>query len=96
MRQTGVCQKNLGPKNSTWIILQPSSEVLERLKQKMSEPEFITVYKEDPMSLHLIFLEFQSVNWDDFIEELRISLESLVSSPDHENYCPMLTSVRLM
>ncbi len=61
----------------------------------MSKPEFITGYEEDPMSLHLIFLEFQSLNWDDFIEELRISLEPLVSSPDYKNHCPKLTAVRL-
>ena len=96
MRQTGVCQKNHGPQNSAWIILQPSLEVLDRLKIIISKPDFITVYEEDPMSLHLIFLEFQSVNWDDFIEELRISLEPLASSPDYENHCPKLTAIRLM
>ena len=95
MRQTGVCHKNHGPQDSTWIILQPSPEVIDRLKLIMSGPDFITVYEQDPMSLHLIFLDFQSVNWDDFIEELRISLEPLVSSLDYENHCEKLTSVRL-
>ncbi|MCJ1422214.1 hypothetical protein MMC29_000093 [Sticta canariensis] len=36
--------------------------------------------EEDPMSLHLIFLYFQSTNWDDFVEHLRISIEPLVDA----------------
>ena len=46
----------------------------------IDEPDFLAVHEEDPMSLHLIFIEFQSINWDDFIEELRVSLEPLVKS----------------
>ena len=92
MRQIGVCQKNDGPQTSAWIILQPSLEVLSRLKLMIEKPDFISVQEEDPMSLHLIFLDFQSINWDDFIEELRVSLEPLVSSPVYENHCPKLTS----
>ena len=92
MRQIGVCQKNHGPQNSTWIIIQPSQEVLSRLKLVLDRPDFLSVHEEDPMSLHLLFISFQSFNWDDFIEELRISLEPLVSSPVCENQRPKLTS----
>lgn len=91
MRQIGVCQQNTGRQNSTWIILQPSLEVLSRLKLTVDRPDFISVHEEDPMSLHLIFFDFQSVNWDDFVEHLRISLEPLVCFPDHENNHPRLT-----
>ena len=58
----------------------------------IDKPDFLSVHEEDPMSLHLIFIDFQSINWDDFIEELRISLEPLVNSPVYENQCPKLTS----
>lgn len=51
----------------------------------MKRPDFISVQEEDPMSLHLIFLYFQSINWDDFVEHLRISIEPLVCSSDREN-----------
>ena len=91
MRQIGACQKNHGPQNSTWIIIQPSQEVLSRLKLVLDKPDFLSVHEEDPMSLHLLFISFQSINWDDFIEELRISLEPLVKSPVYENQCPKLT-----
>ncbi|KAM0806075.1 hypothetical protein BDR22DRAFT_958543 [Usnea florida] len=80
IRQIGVCQKNHGPQNSTWIIIQPSLEVLTRLKLMIDKPDFLSVHEEDPMSLHLVFIDFQSINWDDFIEELRISLEPLVDA----------------
>lgn len=92
MRQIGVCQKNDGPRNSTWIILQPSLEILNRLELTLKKSDFISVHEKDPMSLHLIFLDFQSINWDDFVEHLRISLEPLVFSPDLDNHYPMLTS----
>ena len=51
----------------------------------MKRPDFFFVQEEDPMSLHLIFLCFQSINWDDFVEHLRISIEPLVCSPDRDN-----------
>ena len=33
------------------------------------------------MSLHLIFLEYQSTNWEDYVEHLRATLEPLVRLP---------------
>lgn len=80
MRQIGICQKNNGPRNSAWILLQPSPEVVSRLELAMNGQDFISVHEADPMSLHLIFLDFQSINWDDFVEHLRISLQPLVDA----------------
>lgn len=84
MRQIGICQKNNGPRNSAWIILQPSLEVRNRLELTMNGQDFISVYEADPMSLHLIFLDFQSINWDAFVEHLRISLQPLVCFIDQD------------
>ena len=90
MRQIGVCQKIYGPHNSTWIILQSSPEVLGHLELTMIEPELFSAYEADPTSLHLVFLEFQTFNWDDFVEHLRMSLEPLVRSPNGEYHQPKL------
>ena len=81
MRQIGVCQKSHGPQDTTWIILQPSPEVLSRLEQTIDKPEYFSEQQEDSMSLHLIFFEYQSVNWDDYVEHLRMALEPMVCSP---------------
>lgn len=92
MRQIGICQKNNGPRNSAWILLQPSPEVVSRLELAMNGQDFISVHEADPMSLHLIFLDFQSINWDDFVEHLRISLQPLVCFIDQDKHHPKLTS----
>ena len=78
MRQIGIGQKFHGPQDSTWIILQPGSEVLSRLELAIDNIEYLTAQEEDPMFLHLIFLEYQSVNWNDYVEHLRVTLEPLV------------------
>ena len=78
MRQIGIGQLFNGPQDSTWILLQPSSEVLSRLELAIDKPDFFSVQEEDPMSLHLFFLEYQSINWDDYIEHFRVTLEPLV------------------
>ena len=78
MRQIGICQKFREPQNSTWIILQPSPQVLSRLELTIDKLKFSSAQEDDPMSLHLIFLEYQSLNWDDYVEHLRMSLEPLV------------------
>ena len=44
----------------------------------MDESEYLSAQEEDPMSLHLIFLEYQSVHWNDYVEHLRVTLEPLV------------------
>ncbi|MCJ1450466.1 hypothetical protein MMC28_000797 [Mycoblastus sanguinarius] len=46
----------------------------------MIEPELFSAYEADPTSLHLVFLEFQTFNWDDFVEHLRMSLEPLIDA----------------
>ena len=81
LRQIGLCQKFRGPQESSWIILQPSSEVLNSLELMIDKPEYFSVHQRDPMSLHLIFLEYQSVKWADYVEHLRMTLEPLVCSP---------------
>ena len=81
MRQIGICQKSCGPQNSTWMILQPSPEVLNRLELTIAKSESISVQKWDPMSLHLIILKYQSIHWDDYVENLRETLEPLVCFP---------------
>lgn len=78
MRQIGICQRFHGPQDSTWIILQPGSEALSRLEVMIDHSEYFSVQEDDPMLLHLIFLEVQSKNWDDYVEHLRVTLESLV------------------
>ena len=78
IRQIGIGHKFHGPQDSTWIILQPDSEVLSRLELAIDESEYLSAQEEDPMSLHLIFLEYQSVNWNDYVEHLRETLEPLV------------------
>ena len=78
MRQIGIGQKVHGPQDSTWIILQPGSEVLSRLELAIDKSEYLSTQEEDPMSLHLIFLEYQSMNWNDYVEHLRVTLEPLV------------------
>lgn len=77
MRQIGICQKFHGPQDSTWIILQPSSETLSRLELMIDNSEYFSMQEDDPMLLHLIFLEYQSKNWDDYVEHFRVTLESL-------------------
>ena len=78
MRQIGIGQKVHGPQDSTWIILQPGSEALSRLELAIDNPEYLSAQEEDSMFLHLIFLEYQSVNWNDYVEHLRVILEPLV------------------
>ena len=78
MRQIGIAQKFHGPQDSTWIILQPGSEALRRLELAIDKSEYLSTQEKDPMFLHLIFLEYQSVNWNDYVEHLRVSLEPLV------------------
>ena len=85
MRQIGICQRSHGPQDSTWIILQPSLEVLSRLERTIEQSEFFSTQQRDPMSLHLIFLEYQSVNWDDYVEHLRLTLEPLVRLPSGQS-----------
>ena len=79
MRQTGVCEKSLGTQKSTWIIIRPSPEISRALERTIDQAKYLSEYKEDPMIAHLIFLEYQSINWDDYVEHLRVSLEPLVS-----------------
>ena len=78
LRQIGLYQRSCGPQDSSWIILQPSSEVLSSLELIIDKKEYFSMQEGDPMSLHLIFLEYQSVKWDDYVEHLRITLEPLV------------------
>lgn len=78
MRQIGIGQKYRGPQDSTWIILQPGTEVLSRLELAIDKSEYLSAQEEDPMFLHTIFLEYQSVNWNDYVEHLRVTLEPLV------------------
>ena len=78
MRQIGIGQRFHGPQDSTWIILQPGSEVLSRLKLAIDKSEYLSAQEEDPMFLHIIFLEYQIVNWNDYVEHLRVTLEPLV------------------
>ena len=59
--------------------MQPDPDVLSRLELAIDKSESFSVQEEDPMSLHLIFLEYQSIYWDDYIEHLRVTLEPLVS-----------------
>ena len=78
MRQIGIGQKFHGPQDSTWIILQPGSEVLSRLELEIDKSKYLSAQEDDPMSLHLIFLHYQSLNWNDYVEHLRVTLEPLV------------------
>lgn len=81
MRQMGVCQKSCGPQSSTWIILQPSPEILSKLELVANNAEYADANEDDPMSLHIVFFSFQRANWDDFLEHLRTELEPLVCLP---------------
>lgn len=44
----------------------------------IDKTDYSSMQEDDPMLIHLIFLEFQSKNWDDYVEYLRVTLESLV------------------
>ena len=65
----------------TWIILQPSPDVLSRLEETVEKPEYFSEQEGGSMSLHLIFFEYQSVSWDAYVEHLRMTLEPLVCFP---------------
>ena len=80
LRQIGICQKSHGPHSSTWMILQPSAEVLSRLEMIIEKSEYFSMEQRDPMFLHLVFLGFQSAAWDDYVEHLRMEIEPLVGS----------------
>lgn len=83
MRQIGVCERSNGPQNCAWIILQPSLEILNLLEAKISSADYFTTYAKDPISLHLVFHDFQTSQWDDYVEHLRTTLEALVRRAPH-------------
>lgn len=83
MRQIGVCERRTGPQDCAWIVIQPSEEVLSLLEAKISSADYFSTHAKDPISLHLVFHDFQISHWDDYVEHLRITLEALVCCAPH-------------
>jgi len=83
MRQIGVCERSNGPQDCAWIVLQPSQEILSLLEAKISSADYFSTHAKDPISLHLVFHDFQTSKWDDYVEHLRTTLEALVRCAPH-------------
>ena len=52
----------------------------------LSDTHYFPAHEENPMFPHLIFLSFQALNWDDYVEHLREVLEPLVRNPSCKVY----------
>ena len=79
LRQVGVCYKSSELDCSTWMIFQPSSEILEIIESTLSDEGQHPQQSEDLLQLHTTVLSLHSANWDDYIDYLRANLEQFVS-----------------
>jgi hypothetical protein len=78
LRQTGVYHKfSRDVDESVWIILHPSADIQRRLRLALQNIP-TECRKSNPMLLHLVFISSTASGWDQYIEHLRLELESFV------------------
>lgn len=85
LRQTGVYHKHAGATNqSTWIILQPSKEMHRRVEEIFKNAQCSDILNKNPMLLHVVFLSSMASCWDEYVEGLRLELETFVCPPSSQ------------
>ena len=78
IRQSAVYQKmNMSTRCSAWILIQPSDSALKRFKDLLLDlPELSS----QPMTPHLALLNATEMDWKGYTSQLRLSIQSLVST----------------
>ena len=81
LRQTGVYHSyDYKSQKSIWIILQPSTYVLEHIENVLRTlPRDDSLSRGGYMLLHCFILSSMERNWRDYIEDLQTRLDGLVS-----------------
>ena len=80
LRQTGVYQKlSSEGQRSDWILLQPCADAQEQLLQHSFGASESGTLLQDSIELHQMLLSPMVLNWDDYLETIRVRLEEFVS-----------------
>ncbi|KAF2809500.1 uncharacterized protein BDZ99DRAFT_463282 [Mytilinidion resinicola] len=79
LRQTGIYQQTiLHQQNSTWILLQPSQNLYDDLKEKLyGRPTGSDTPIRSSYLLHLDFLSSMASNWGEYIEYLWAEMDKV-------------------
>jgi hypothetical protein len=77
LRQTAVYQRfDVKSRKSVWILMQPSKHIRHWLENNL-----LGIGKSDEsfMLLHILFLSSMEENWTDYLEDLLLRVNGLVS-----------------